>query len=151
MMFECVITTPFGSPVEPDVNRMWAGSCSLFRLSRGSREKLSMSFQENSGLTLLLGGKEFSIQPTETASWRLWQENNCSSSPATAPTPRIKRGPLESRILAIRAAGLDVSTGTWMQPAFRIPRMATIAAGDFGMAKQTRSPFLQPAAFRIIA
>src|SRR5215475_11082120 len=88
------------------------------------------------------------IHPTETVERNLSSDISSSNKLATGPEPNIKRGPQDSTILASLAAGLDVSIGTWTQSAFKIPSMLIYAAGDFGMRKQTRSPFLQPASLR---
>src|SRR5262245_2207883 len=44
----CVMGTPLGSPVEPDVKRMCAGSSGRVLVWGGSLLKLLKSFQENS-------------------------------------------------------------------------------------------------------
>src|SRR5215510_16523562 len=88
------------------------------------------------------------IHPMETEERNLSSDIRSSNNLATDPAPNIKRGSQDSTILASLGAGLDVSIGTWTQSAFKIPSMLIYAAGDFGMRKQTRSPFLQPADLR---
>jgi len=46
--------------------------------------------------------------------------------------------------LVSRAAGFERSSGTKIQSALSNPRRPTSAVGDFGMRRQTRSPFLHP-------
>ena len=48
------------------------------------------------------------------------------------------------RILVALAAGLAVSIGTWMQSAFKVPSIPTMASGYFGTSRPTRSPHLAP-------
>src|SRR5262245_14465970 len=67
--------------------------------------------------------------------------NSC----ATEPAARMTRGSHDSTIFAKRSAGLEESIGTYEQSALRIAIWQRIAVGDFGIRKQTRSPFLQPA------
>src|SRR5262245_6079787 len=88
------------------------------------------------------------IHPMETEERNLSSDMSSSNKLATDPAPNIKRGSQDSTILASLAAGLDVSRGKCTQAAFKIPIMLIYAAGDFGMRKQTRSPFLQPASLR---
>src|SRR5579885_1374948 len=51
MTFSWEITTPFGVPVDPEVNRICAASVRRFRLGGGSAENASQSLNRNNGLS----------------------------------------------------------------------------------------------------
>src|SRR5438046_2530192 len=63
----CVITTPLGSPVEPDVNRMWAASCGPFAVAGSVVGYRVKSAGENCAV-MAAGGSSAPSQPIEWVS-----------------------------------------------------------------------------------
>src|SRR5437667_2632947 len=112
--FACVITTPLGIPVDPDVNRMCAGSDGAFRQSIAPGGALSTSPSEKAGSHGRPAGAARSIQPTRTEARSPESRSRSSSSVAARPAARITRGSADPTIFATRGAGLDTSTGTYI-------------------------------------
>ena len=145
--FACVMTTPLGVPVEPDVNRMCAGSCGPFALGGGVVGCDAASSSVNSAWTPA-GGSSVPTQPTACVAPNPGRANNASTVGPTAPLARIQRLSHEAIIFSSRGTGLPGSSGTYTASALSTPRIAMIAAGDLGVSRQTRSPRAQPAALR---
>src|SRR6185295_8846914 len=135
----CVMTTPLGIPVEPDVNRMWAGSSGPFALGGSVAGYAVRSDRENCAVTAARGWSSPS-QPIEWAAAKPGDANSDSSVGPTAPLARIQRLSHEAIIFSSRGTGLPGSRGTYTASALSTPRTATIAAGDLGVRRQTRSP-----------
>src|ERR1041384_6548577 len=107
------MTTPFGVPVDPDVNRIWAASCSVFLQSGGvggyprmsSNVKLTLKF-----FPVTTGSA--SSQPTETDFRNRSFSNLSSRRLVTGPPASIHLLSEDAIILARRLEGQDVSSGT---------------------------------------
>src|SRR5439155_1584123 len=139
----CVITTPLGVPVEPDVNRMWAGSCGPFTLT-GSVEGYAVRSARENCAVMAAGGSSAPSQPIAWVSAKPGAVNSASSVGPTGPLARIQRLSHEAIIFSSRGTGFPGSSGTYTASALSTPRIATIAAGDLGVSRQTRSPRAQP-------
>src|SRR5213593_1071953 len=143
----CVITTPLGIPVEPDVNRMWAASCGPFA-PLGSVVGYPVQSAGENCAVMAAGGSSAPSQPIEWVSAKPGDANSASSVAPTGPLARIQRLSHEAIIFSSRGAGLAGSSGTYTASALSTPRIATSAAGDLGVNRQTRSPRAQPASLR---
>jgi len=113
MTFACVITTPLGVPVEPEVNRMCAGSFRVRR--RGGAAALD---RVRSAAANRARGAAFCprtvVEPAHRhgggARTRAGQE--LPTRRATGPAARIHEGEQDAMTFPRRAAGLDGSRGT---------------------------------------
>src|SRR5437899_912888 len=101
----CVMTTPLGVPVEPEVNRMWAGSPGAFALAGSVPGQAVRSAGENSAWTPL-GGASPPSQPIECVSANPGEANNVSRVGPTAPLARIHRLSHDAIIFSRRGTGL---------------------------------------------
>jgi hypothetical protein len=107
-----VITTPFGTPVDPDVNRMWAASPAEFAHSTGSGEKAARSAPENDARMLETSASGTSSKPTRTEESTDPSASTSPSSLLAGAVARIRRGSADCTIFSTRAAGEAVSIGT---------------------------------------
>src|SRR5256886_16739654 len=85
----CVITTPLGMPVEPDVNRMWAGSCGPFALAGSVAGYVGRSASENRDGTPA-GVSSAPSQPIEWGAAKPRAAKHPSHMGPTTPPPRIQ-------------------------------------------------------------
>src|SRR5437867_13319806 len=86
----CVITTPLGIPVEPDVNRMWAASCGPFAAAGSVVGYPVKSAAENCAV-MVAGGSSAPCQPIEWVSAEPGDANSASSVAPTGPLARSQR------------------------------------------------------------
>src|SRR5450432_2123909 len=109
MILEWVITTPLGTPVDPDVNRIWAASWAVLPHGSGVAGVRSTSSQQKAA-PRPSGGVSGPNQPIPAD--LACSGNSPSKRPAEALDARTYFGSQASTILARRAAGLPVSSGT---------------------------------------
>src|SRR5438046_9604248 len=102
--FACVMTTPLGVPVEPDVNRMCAGSCGLFALGGGVVGCDAASSRVNSAWTPA-GGSSVPTQPTACVAPNPGRANNASTVGPPAPPARLQRVATDADRAAQRGPG----------------------------------------------
>src|SRR6266853_3840872 len=143
----CVIITPLGVPVDPDVKRMCAPSTAVLRHAGGSAEWLARSPAEKRASTPR-GGGGASSHPTAWVRANSGAANKPASVGPTAPPARIQRLSHAAIIFSTRATGLPGSSGTYIASALSTARIATIVSGDLGLNRHTRSPRAHPASLR---
>ena len=107
----CVITTPLGVPVDPEVKRMCAASPGRFALGSRSLGARATSSHVNDGGTRA-GGVPSPSHPTACVAAKAGAANRTSSAGATPPPARIQRSSHAAIIFSSRGAGLAGSSGT---------------------------------------
>ncbi len=100
----CSITTPFGTPVEPEVNRMWAMASSPPVPGSGPESSACQSARANAPPGTGASPRLPTRVPAAVASG--------SSSASVPGAARISAGSADSTIRAVRAGGLSTSSGT---------------------------------------
>src|SRR5436190_2013054 len=111
----CVITTPLGSPVEPDVNRMWAASCGPFAVAGSVVGYRVKSAGENCAV-MAAGGSSAPSQPIEWVSAKPGDANSASSVAPTGPLARIQRLSHEALPLEHQGARIGAPAGLHGDP-----------------------------------
>src|SRR5215813_1533762 len=105
--FSWVITTPFGTPVEPDVNRICAASDAEVSSAIGSDEKAARSLGQKSQAISCVSARATPIEPVFIGRFFL---ASLTVGWAGSDTSR-QQDSHDCRIFAIRGAGLAVSSG----------------------------------------
>ena len=124
--FACDITAPLGTPVDPDVNMMYAGSLPIVSV---------------------LGSNVLAAAPSKAA-------NDVSASTRTTRWP-LESSPVSvaektnfgmhlARICATRSAGLEGSTTTYGAPIFKHATIRQYASVHFSNRMHMRSPLQTP-------
>src|SRR6266478_4486504 len=121
-----VTTTPLGVPVEPDVNRMYAGSPGEVAASIGASDIARAS----SSTKRTPDGACPPSQPSGRVRIQGLVSDRSASNGRAAVVARRQQGSTAASMAAARGAGLPRSIGTYTPPAFRTASTETIAAGD---------------------
>src|SRR5712671_2587757 len=122
--FACVTTTPFGSPVDPDVYITYAASSGL--LPPSSHSSSSSLPHSNNSSTNTTG--------PENPGTRLSNPRCVTST----------RAPQSSAIYRSRSSGYSGSIGTYAPPDFNTPNIPTTKSNDRSTHKPTRVSRLTP-------
>lgn len=143
----CVVGTPFGGPLVPRVNSMYATSSgpAVARGRPGGAVATSPSVN-----AARRGGGVVPSQPT-TASPNALRESRSSTIPSSSPPARTTLGSTWRRIWATRTMRPPGSSGTYAHPALRMPMKLATACADRGMITATRSPRRHPRTRRSVA
>src|SRR5690242_2184516 len=104
---EWVITTPLGTPVEPEVNRMCTGSEGWEYDPTCASEKLWISSAENRAPTPAARSIPRSTHSTDVDACQPGEAASSESTPAEDRSVTTHRHSHDSRMRPIRAAGLD--------------------------------------------
>ena len=143
--FSWLSMTPLGTPVEPDVYRMYARSPAA-RPSARAGAWLTAWLQVNVFVGEARTGRVFMKKTAAEGGG-----GNSGHSSSTAAQEDARKTTFTSQSASIdrlRAAGAAWSAGTYAARAFMMPKKAIMACAPFGTITPTRSPGFTPCAIR---